>query len=442
MPDSDLHIFDLNDDCLIKVVSFLDSNDILKLHKVHSRFNGIIVANLHDLEVEITSKNVKQMKGFLRKFGGKVKKMTCWMGTCRQREIEELIETFCNGGNVEHCSLHNEFVMNSDFLMKKLSFFKSLKSLRMIKACVNGDLLYQMLDTMDRIQHLEVDSITSLRTHSFPELMAKLQLLQLKSLRVNRSDLVTYHDWEHSPKVESLKTLAVKLGIYQLPFAMCFPNMDDLTLNALRGYSLNSLKSLTSLKRLRLKINTVQEKELYSLLQHMANRNALQHLTLDLRRVYKGAVTEMDYENDLQVIDILSRLTNLKSLILQTPWRLNSRLLDLVQSLTALRSLAINGDELVSFGVPEIERLVCEMASSAKSLRKIRFELNFKDCITNEEYHQFYENISIARAKQENKALLKVRILDFYRHPSAKTLYIEQNKLVILDVKTRGKCFQ
>lgn len=143
------------------------------------------------------------------------------------------------------------------------------------------------------------------------------------------------------PKVESLKTLFIST-----PMIACFPNVEDLVLTVrTEPRSLASLKGLPKLKKLGLHLDESADTELYSLLEHLVNQNTLERLDLGLRCVRDKAGRMLDFQKDHKIIDLLGGLTKLRSLKLKTWWPFQFRLVDLVRSLSELRSLVIDGFE-------------------------------------------------------------------------------------------------
>lgn len=434
------NILDLNDDCLIKVLSFLEFEDIFNLHKAHQRFNAAIAANLKDVVIQIRDDNCQRMESFLRKFGGKMKRIQLFMeAECNSRQIEALITKYCNKGNIEHCSVI-QFHINVPFFENNSNLFRSLRSLKLSQIDLDNDLFHRILDTAAHMADLDLEFFAF--ANGMSHFLMKLSSCRhLRSLRFYCSRILNDDKVECAPRLNSLQTLCMYLFTEQTWILAHFPNVKNLTLSISwpGHYSLIPLTELTSLKRLDLQMGQVTDADLYSLLQHLAVRNTLEHLTLGVRTVYNGRRTEVDYKNDFAIVDILSRCTRLESLVLQTPWEFKFRILNLVQPLTRLRCLNVDGQELQSLDLMEIQRWVCEMVSSATKLNRIQLKIHHKPRIADETHHQFYEKVSLTRSNQANNTLLKVQVDDHSRRTGDNS-YIQTNKWVILDIVGGGKC--
>lgn len=120
--NQDFNILVLNDDCLAEIFEYLDSIDLLKLYRIHSRFHEAIGKVLRKKCVNIKPYS----EDFLEKFGDKIKIVKI----VNYRAVTELIKKYISGGNVEKCELYcSGMLLDEELIQENLKFFQSLKSL-------------------------------------------------------------------------------------------------------------------------------------------------------------------------------------------------------------------------------------------------------------------------------------------------------------------------
>lgn len=430
----ELNIFDLNDDCLIKIIEYLDFNDILNLSKINLRFNEAIGASLTKTAVNISNENLGEMEVFLKIFGGQVKHMDILgIEPSNQAQVKELIRKYCNIGKVEHCTL-NGLNIKEDFLETNINFFKSLKTLIMPEqANIETPIFYRILDTMTNIKYLDVNFSQCVR-RDVPTLLSKLVAHQLETLYLLNMSNVTENDINNSPKLNSLNELATD----QVLFLMCFPNIKKLQfLFFERPSSIFSLSPILDLLHLKeLSLFSLHEKpELYSLLSQLADRNALESLTLCLLNTDNDEFTYnafIDFEANFDIIHVLSRFTKLKSLNLQANWQLYFRLFYLVEQLPELCHLNIGEHERTFKDMLSINGLICGIIGVAKSLNSLYVRMpDLCNEFNSDIFHQFYKSFSNIRENQSNKALLKVRLYKNKEEPKYGYYYQENKRLAM-----------
>lgn len=427
----DLHIFDLNDDCLERIVSFVEFKDMLVLQEVHRRFHTAISANVMYHEIEIASVNFNQMRNFLVKFGEKVRKIAVSIPI--GNEIKELMSKYCNTAKVQGCKFKGPCCIDEDFIEINCIFFKALKSLELNRVGLSSQVLHRILDTTTSLEHFSLNDVEAI--DSLPHLLSKFQLLQLKSLFLFYVYPLTI-ETGNLPKVDSLKSLTVVVDAKVVPIVTCFPNLENLSFqyeDMLETYSMEPVIRFANLKRLELKLFEIAEEELYSLLKHMANQITLDELVLDVWRVHDEIYGSLHYQDYDRIIDALSRFVNLKSLVLRTKWRFGLRLVNLMKPLIKLRCLTIGVYELDFLELTGIEQLVCEIVKSAKNLSKISLQAELLDQPSDDDYHRFYQKLFMTNAKLTDKRVFTVQIADQMRTNGC--LYIERKNAMILEVR-------
>lgn len=426
-----LHIFDLNDDCLISVLSFLKYEDIFTLQVVHSRFNAAIAANLPQLEIEITRNNLKQVEDFFKIFGRMVKILaTEWL---TMPVVQEVITRYCN---VENVNIKARIKFNHGEGECSWNLLRRLKSLELYYVHPSTEeRFHRILDAIDNIEHLDIMFDNDYHVSPF---LTKLSMFRhLKTLNIGHMGCEVME----FPKVNSLKTLHIRSLLYceDIPLITYFPNIEDLTahlfLKLVPNVFVNQLNELTNLKRLTLSMWGYKT-ESFSLLEHLANKNTLEHLELTMLSTSNEMGEEVEtFEGDdtYRMVAILSRFTKVKSLHLRTAFEFNCGLLiDLVKPLTELRCLVLNGNEVLDLTLLQKEQLILELVGLARNLNKIQLRTEFEWEISARYCRLLYRKLVEAKANKGNETMLTVRICV---KNLTKPLHIQRFKSVILSVE-------
>lgn len=317
----DLTIFDLNDNCLIEIVKFLEPKDLFSLTKVHKKFHnaiGHVVAADGTKEIQLGGyhklESKKNVENFFRLFGNKIRNLVIdpnWMGM-HPRRAEKLFTRYCCAGNIEICKFVS-FSVRNGVLAKNLPFFESLKSLK-VTGVVNSAAVERVLLAANQLETLVIGDGFGEKDKLLHIIAAqqKLKKLHFSYYNFGRAS----NEFTRLPINTTLSHLSVTLYWDSISLLNQFPNIETLKLRMFRrtqetGVVFTPIIKMAKLKQLKLTLSSSGEESsgLQMLLMSLAKLRTLDHLELDLHLAYYK-------EQMADIIKHLSEITNLKSLSL------------------------------------------------------------------------------------------------------------------------------
>lgn len=430
----ELNIIHLNDFCLIEIFKYLSFGDLFELHKVDSRIHKAIGTVLYQKNVKVTieDENILQIQSFLKIFKGQVRNLELSvLSKSSKARAKILISLYCSDGVVEHFTssytIDSQFL--SEFIGKNKDFFKTLKTIEFHNGQMEDSILNMMFEQIPAIQTMRFIGIIN----TIIDFLPKLVRCQLHTFEGILLDILgNTANVENLPTISSIKTLILSTTFSELTVLNCFPNVENLNLTVLNydaefPNSLSIIKNLKNLKQLTLVLESVSKVELESFLSAMADINKLDYLSLKLCQY----VEKVNFETNLDILPILCKFTNLKSLCLNTSWQFKSSLITLATNLTQLNRLEIKGDEMKFNKKFEILGTVCGIVSNAKNLHSLSTQFSCDEKLTKHFYEQLYDEISTIRENQSSKTILDVYVVV----PKGSRCFIQTHKLVKMTLK-------
>lgn len=360
-------IFQLNEDCLLEIFSYLNVRELWSIANVHGLFTHIARVRFSSKHSSIKLEtlgveNMRQLENFLAIFGSLIVSLEAALPNLFavtgafefDHDIQKLIARYCRGTLRELRLAHFEIVLVE--MWRPL--FAALQKLHLHR-CRFTDQFVQMLACCVELEQMEwntskIDIDWSLR---FP-------LPKLKIFRVNEVDGITTETMtvflRSNPQLKEFGvTKCHVVGSHILgELARNLPLIENVSLIDL--YDVSCAPKLRSLRALKaLQIDVINEKIISRLLaQSIANGNRLEHLDLAL-------CVGSDH-----LFDEISSIRTLKSLGLFSIFGMvYNRLLNVIKNLENLTHLHI----VNCIGLHSTELI--EIVRVAKQLRQLQLHL-------------------------------------------------------------------
>lgn len=457
-------ITDLQTKCLIEIFKYLDYEDLYNLKQSHVAFDDAIEYTVRngkfkftipsfDKDEDYLEKFVK-IKNFIQLFGTQIKYLNVisadgWVDVPRiiikfRKQLTTLIKNYCSGGNVKHCSFE-ELPVSMRFVNQNLPLFKSLESLRFKFAIEHSDFEeFIKFATQLELNRFEMTLMRCDMRFNFFETIAASKFETCIVRILNNDDMDDNDmdddddfsdedddeeddDGDHSrrmrkPKVTNapistnltIKYLDLGYFIYDPAVLVHFPNIEVLKYLEFSCKSLQPILLLTKLKNLELRYSIECFDRMTSFLKKLSKENRLESLTLDDSYVHYRRGDE-EYEDYTHVakkfVVILSKMTNLRELNVETIFKLTSQFLpQIAKNLKNLQRFRLepsrdDDDDIYDYDIVAIKSKVLEFVAEARNL--IQFEFGF-DLKTN--IQRFYNDLVDIRRTQQSDKLLYIKI--------------------------------
>lgn len=420
-----LHIFELNDFCLIEICKYLNLEDYLRLYKTHSIFHKYIAGALLSQCITIDKRIMEKythwkIEEFFKIFGIHIN------GLCLQNcdlLYWETIVQHCSTGNLKNCEIHGgEFVemLQQENLMK--IFFGQLKTLVLQNTNIgvttfktlisynSGELKELIVCHNDTNHGRNVDNQPTVIQNA--DLMQRIILLDLEKLQLKCPFTLSKEEVDGLPTSLTVNDLVLsKLCGENISIIQHFPQIERLNLNNFRMYNELVTETILGLKNLKYltldgfnwSSEAEQRAEFQLLLYKLAKVNRLEKLVLFVdEEVFSEAV----FSN-------ICKMTNLKTLrLLMNCQAIKPYLPNIAQCLKKLREFKF----LYSFAVKyvEFESIVCGFIEIAENMRVLHLRMPpFFDW-----YTKVYAKLTKIREKQNNTNVLIVTMHDNYQRSS------------------------
>lgn len=268
-----MNIFDLNQDCLTSVFTYLDCNDLVNVKAAHSQFDAalefVIRTRLFKLSVRTVtftlSSEMRKIFKFFQFFGKYITKLyiayeeSAFGGAQKEvliylTYIEVLIEQFCKNTQFQYCRFEG-IALQSQFFLNNKSKFESVKELHMGNYSIACDFNW-VFRVFTSLKVLRMDNLISVNTGEFFQniICSHLEILEFTG----------YQDFmELSPK--EITTLPVNLTVKVITidvfttlthtFLKHFPNVERLKFRIVEIFRVPEqlLNDLPKLKYLEIK---------------------------------------------------------------------------------------------------------------------------------------------------------------------------------------------
>lgn len=414
---NELKITDLNVDCLVEIVKYLHSDDLINLCQVHFRFLPPIgkVVPKKVIYIRNCVENHKSLNVFLKLFGHRI---TCLdldgKSSLEARIIEGYVSAYCANGNVKSCNF--DLNVLKKFIDRNTKFFESLES-------VDGSSEHMLYMVTKQIK-LKKFNIINIQNDNF-------DLHGIQSAKANEIEFLKIQ-LSHLAQIDDLPLFtAVKVLLLQsygphdrmdqyLKVLLHFPNVRDLTVDV-RSYfkGLDGILQLNHLKKLHLRFYCHNSRESKStFFEQIQSQSTLE----SLRLTFAGSccLSKLNFYE-------ICKITNLKHLYLHSLFPLSNGgdLLDIAKKLEQLRSFVYDSRYWHQYGTKSTPDIICQFVQIAKNLETFIFHQEY---ISIEVFNQFYDELTGLVGSRETtlNMVLMVNKKDwvFYEKP----VFLQKNK--------------
>lgn len=312
-----LKIIDLNDDCLFAIVQFLNTDDLINLSRVNSRFQSAIKFVLVTKTILFNGSflpKLAHLVRFLKDFGSHIKDFSIinlkYISFYDMKVIERFLNKYCANGNLEKCTFKSgkitkEFTENS-------KLFESLKSLELENVCIfdgsrntstQNKLVGDLILRSKMLTQLKIDT-TTIDIHPFLESIIRHNntvSTELTCLKIANANTMLRANMD---PVICIKGLNVFNGVQYPDTLKPFVNIEKLSfsLNSHVNEWLELILNLKLLKELRISVRNVPQDEIDSFFRRLI-------INIEVLVLYTNELSD-------EIIKSICKMTNLKELYL------------------------------------------------------------------------------------------------------------------------------
>lgn len=450
--DSDVKIIDLNPKCLIQVLNKLNYPDLMSVKKAHAAFGDTVesvcttnrfqfIVNIRDGSDSLI--NIKLIDDFLLHFGDKIQK-SAFLINCNSHTADyemilkhsnDLIAKRCAFSNIDFCLLSG-FRLDQLFFKENENFFKSLETFvfqLQNKPIEKYIWLFDFLPEATKIKDFDIAFLNDKHDPNVVNinLLSKISSSQLEKCSVTTCTKINDTSTDVLDN-HTIKHLFLKGVSFNPVFWEKFPNVEEIYYAELILTLSPSILNLDKLQHLSLE-GHVEFPMFNEFLAKLAEKDTLKTLKLVI------CLTSMEYIHlkdtgqlptaEVEMVNHLSKMSNLEKLCLETKLRLQCHLLKIGRSLINLKTFSFcyeNDDD--ADGDEDSEQsfsMGLDFVTEAKSLT----HLSLYPFPVFHKRHEFYNQLVDIRRKMEHKDIL------FVYMPRGVQTSIEQEKFV------RGKLY-
>lgn len=284
-----LKIYDLNDDCLIKIFEELDTEDLIQLYTTSNKFNEIVKAVVPRKMIDTHSLNdIESIAELFRFFGKLMTRLTIHFRKLTFAQFLQMLLFYGKPGLLTEIEIHHwqETQTDSRLFLRTMPFFKNLTKLR-IRGKWN-DLLGQWLNIIStcRISSLTIFAFSfaefPLNANNFPN----LREFRLNSYRLNISSLDENRLKDFLLEKRNLRKFGCNVFTITQFAAVNLPNVEflDLAYVGRHGnlFEWNVLNSMENLKGIKVASSTGHYQEIDECLKILATNKTLKFLDISL----------------------------------------------------------------------------------------------------------------------------------------------------------------
>lgn len=436
-------LLDMNHDCLIDIFKHLDSDDILKMYRLNTRFHPVIevVLSAEFKEIWIRHahpRNMETIESVLRDFSIHIRNV----GIENNRSIlnvdrgigipfmEQLMHQYCNHGLVRSCQFQ-KFPISEQFVQQNEVLFTSLQTLILDRVAINNTTLLRILNCINGIETLRIYDQTRVNGQYITILS------EIASLKMTK--LTTLVNWSNVAAA-SLSAVPINTTVQQikvtaklLEFLHHFPNAKKVTLHIwtppVEVITLSPmLTNLCRLKSFSLSMAIPHVEEVGTMLVELARANSLTVL-----KIHYNNIEPIENRTYTAYINSLCSMTNLKLLHLRTAWLLDRSLTNFARRIAArlkqLQRLYIMDDQLQSREAKDVLEMLREFVAHEPQLQILTVYLVVNKP-SNELFEQFYDDLTAIRVSKKSQRHLFIKIAQ----PNYQKMLIKRNPGVTMYV--------
>lgn len=375
-------IFDLNEDWLTEILKYLDFEELREVKNAHNFFhdaiNRVVAKRKYTIYIysyEGCSQQLQEYRRDLKAFGDQLQHLSIVFPAHVPLEeqlvaemvhvnCEMLIEVFCSNGNIKHCSISG-IDLTSDYIKDNPKFFETLWSLDMDMRHKDPDDCFKIIPHLNQAKRFKVEIGCIKNDGGINKFLRKINHNQLEVLQL--LGFKNEIKFEALPINTTLTHLEAPNNAFDPSLLLKhFPNLEFLEIGQSGlNHSLEPLLNFSKLKHLSLVFGVKDYDYIFPLVKEFANRNQLE--TIKLNDNFGDQIKYADVDKNLLKLEIdlannLKKMTQLRSLSLNTVFSFKNRLIDIANSLTYLAQFEF-GYTMVQPGIfkvllPKIVRLV------------------------------------------------------------------------------------
>lgn len=304
--------------------------------------------------------------------------------------MEELIEKYFSGGNVEKCVI-SDMALSESCIKKNANFFKHLKYLDLCghRATHKTEILLEAIDAIEQLETLQTTGDITF------EILQKLSKHPLMFLGMHGDISLDDEEVFNLPIFASTKVVIINNCFgYNGKFLDLFQNVERISVYTVEGGDgiFSCTSSLTKLKRLSLNQVGLSFSTVKPFLESLAEMNTLEEFFMP-----------GDLFNHDKLTEILCKMTNLKKVHVTQRGLPYNNLLEIATKLPKLGEISIYDNKFPS----EMNDLL-SIFRAGKSLTKVF--ITFSSSFKKPDYDQLLEKISEIRKNQESEYIVAVDI--------------------------------
>lgn len=422
-------LIDLDTSCLIRILKYLNYDDLYNLNQTHSSFNAAIEHVVSTkkflfcipavytdewiVDYEKSLEKMQQINNFLKVFGRDIQYLNIEFN-CKSDKFyvslcnlfETAIECYCSNGNVKHCTFGN-FNLRTEFVNDSGKFFKSMESLQIGNVVDEMD-FYRIMDLVVLQGNLKMftaeEQMLCSDTHTvFQKIAASHLETCIIDCESSWQNIDVSSMSPHSKPNLTLKHLELRRLSYDLRILVkYFPNIEQLNYWVEKNPP-DPILQLTKLKKLSLDFYMDECFEHVSFFQQLGKRNQLESLklTILIDSIF------IDNRKKEQFIVALCKMTTLKSLKLHMDFAVTNYLVKIGRSLKGLKKFdfTIHIPDANNKQKSEMMQALLDFIKSSKALCTLKLWWNF------DHLQKFYDELVLIRQIRSHNAVLNVHLL-------------------------------
>lgn len=415
--NNNLKITDLNEYCLTEIVKLLNSDDLVHLCQVNTRFLPAIDKVVPKKEICCTinnGENGKPLGFFLKLFGHRIVNLKiCGYGTTEKKIIEGFVKKYCANGNVKKCNFRQE--ISKEFIEGNTKFFESLES---VDVSCGG--MFDILTKPIKLKEIKVMGYDDINPVLSGVLTARAK--EIETMKISLGVLSQIHQLPkfHAVKFLSLFSLWEENNDYNV--LASFPNVQHFTAYVGRRFKyLDNILQLKHLKKLRLYFHDKPSERSTALFKHLKTQVTLESLRVSFQY---GPSSSRDLLNNI------CGMTNLKELYLDLsgirskfrPLSNENIVLNIAVNLKQLRIFAYRHFHPNPKDIADFKRM-SKFVDIAENLQTLIF---YRKDISYDVFNQFHDELTKSGAQR--KTALNVVVMVENKYYRGKELFLQKNK--------------
>lgn len=358
LPLSFCEFTDLNEYCLLEILSYLNFTDLLALSEVNDKFRDLVKIQLP----KITFDFVALTKGGRKLSFLLVEKIFCQFGHLITKlkinaehiiipstfcidvnqKLLKLIGKFCSNGRLRELTLIKFRVLDDKFVHKYRRIFHNLRQLS-LKDCSaeSGTCIRNMMDNCWQLKKLK---FSNFRDINFVQAIPHCQLETLILKNCGRHcEMISYQMLKNQSQLKCFKQNKKLSDPMRIPYEMFIkfiPNIESLSVNWFNRHFIQILE-LPNLREFQI---TVEEQSIYAFNEFcfkLARTNQLEALHVKIQQF-----THAGYMSSYKTLaKVMGKFSNLRYLHLDGMSKLNPFLNYVADELTTLKELHISFNE-------------------------------------------------------------------------------------------------